>query len=209
MSTRTSTAASRSATRLWLLLGALVLGLVAVAFLTTGEEESAAAVTVTGDPLPAYDATASTDPAVGRLVPQINGSDLDGDPINLLTPQMPTVVVVVAHWCPHCQAEIPRLVEELRANGLPEGAEVVTVATSNLPTRPNYPAADWLDREGWFFDTLLDDDANTAGLALGVSSYPMTVWLDADHRVVLRTAGALPDGIFSDLLAEIATGEAM
>lgn len=206
MSTRTTNSA-RSATRMWFVLGTLVVVLLGLALWTgSGSTPEGGEVTVGGEPLPPYDSNLPTDPAVGMTAPTILGTDLDGNPVELVSQGRPTVVVVVAHWCPVCQREIPRIQGELMRSGIPDGVEIVTVATSNMPTRPNYPAATWLERENWHYDTLLDDGANTAGQALGVTAYPATIWLDADEKVVLRTAGEIRDGAFTQMLTALAEG---
>ena len=57
----------------------------------------------------------------------------------------------VAHWCPHCQAEVPRIVALAEQGRLPEGVDVAAVSTAVDATAPNYPPSAWLDRVGWPF----------------------------------------------------------
>ncbi len=112
----------------------------------------------------------------------------------------PKVVVFVAHWCPHCQREVPRLSEYLRDNPVPAGVEIVTVATGTTADRPNHPPSEWLERENWPGPVLADsEDAKTAE-AFGLSAYPFFVAVDKDGKVVARTSGELTTDQFAELL---------
>ena len=51
----------------------------------------------------------------------------------------------LAHWCPHCQAEMPRLVALAKAGKL-DGVDVTGVATGTNPGYPNYPPSAWLKK---------------------------------------------------------------
>ena len=104
----------------------------------------------------------------------------------------PLAIVILAHWCPNCQAEVPRLVDDIAANGVPDGVKIVTLSTSIDRARPNYPPSAWLERESWREPTLVDDAGSTALAALGMSSFPAFVFVDADGNVVLRTTGQIP-----------------
>ena len=44
----------------------------------------------------------------------------------------PKIVVFLAHWCPHCQAEVPRLVDWFGENGVPDDVDY-----ANIPWRNN------------------------------------------------------------------------
>jgi thiol-disulfide isomerase/thioredoxin len=64
------------------------------------------------------------------------------------------VVVFVAHWCPHCQAEVPRIVALAKAGKV--SVPIVGVATGTDASAPNYPPSAWLQREGWPYPVLVD-----------------------------------------------------
>ena len=49
------------------------------------------------------------------------------------------MVVFLAHWCPHCQAEVPELVE-LAKEGVFDGVDVTAVATGTPTRTPQLPA---------------------------------------------------------------------
>ncbi|MGI8938357.1 MAG: TlpA family protein disulfide reductase [Iamia sp.] len=68
-------------------------------------------VTAEGEPLAPYVAD-SADPAIGQVAPTLTGIDPAGDPVTIDPgAEGPMVIAFVAHWCPHCQAEVPRLVD--------------------------------------------------------------------------------------------------
>ncbi len=156
-----------------------------------------APVTVTGNPLPATPAGASglidpsTDPAVGRPVPTLSGVTFDGSPVVVGTPGHPTIVAFVAHWCPHCQAEVPRLQQWRTDGSLPAGVDWATVSTSVDAGAPNYPPSAWLSRVGWTAPVLADSVDTTAGQAWGLQSFPYLVAVRADGTVAARGVGEL------------------
>ena len=51
----------------------------------------------------------------------------------------------LAHWCPHCQAEVPRIVTLAKAGAF-DGLDVASVATGTSSQYPNYPPSAWLAR---------------------------------------------------------------
>jgi thiol-disulfide isomerase/thioredoxin len=116
--------------------------------------------------------------------------------------------MVVAHWCSHCQAEVPRVQKWLDASGMPADVDLVTVATSNDPARGNFPAADWLRREKWSVPTIVDDKQNQAGNAFGVSGFPYFVVTDAQGKVVYRTSGEITEDQWNALLEAARSGKA-
>lgn len=146
-------------------------------------------VTVEGSSLEAF-ASTDGDSAIGERAPVVSGSDSSGSAASIGEAGEPTIVAFLAHWCPHCQAELPVLVD-LMADGELEGIRMVAVLTGTSAERPNYPPLAWLDREGWEGDTLLDDESSTAAQAYGLTSYPFLVFLDADGTVVARTVGEI------------------
>ena len=152
-------------------------------------EESAPAVEVSGDALPQFESTEG-DEAVGLAFPTLAGTGLDGEPMTIGGSGRPTLVMYVAHWCPHCQREVPVVQDWVDAGNLPEGVDLVTVSTSIDPSRPNYPPSAWLADEGWTAPTLVDPDGSAA-VAGGLTGYPYFVVVDADGNVVARTTGEL------------------
>ena len=155
--------------------------------------ENYGAVVVSGDPLPPLPASGDDDPAIGATAPTITSEQASGTTtVDPAAEGGPMLIVFLAHWCPHCQAELPSYVE-LAEQGELDGLRTVAVATSTTPERPNYPPSAWLDEEGWTGDRFYDDRDSTAAAAYGLTSFPYTVIVDADGKVVDRFSGEQPD----------------
>ena len=164
-------------------------------------------VRVTGEALPRL--SPDTDPGVGREAPRVEGAAFDGSPVTIgAGVGAPQLVMVVAHWCPHCQKEVPRITEWLRSKGAPEGVELRGVSVSANPDAPNYPPSEWLDEEGWTIPTIADDEDGSAAAALGVSAYPFFVAIDGSGKVVARTSGELTTEEVERLVQAARTGRA-
>jgi thiol-disulfide isomerase/thioredoxin len=200
----------RSGVVFWVALVALVAVAAAVAVLLgRGDGDSvepganASPVSVQGEALPPFDSEATLDPAVGMRVPTVSGSDLDGAPLTVPDGAAPYVLVVLAHWCPHCQNEVPLLVDWMRAGEAPDEVAFFAVATANDSSAENYPADAWLEREGWDVPTLLDDDDRSAANALGTTGFPYFVFVDRDGEVAGRHAGELGVEALEERIADL------
>jgi len=151
--------------------------------------ELTAQVAITGEALPDFDSTAATDPALGLAIPEVVGIDFDGEPISITANGKPKLLIFLAHWCPHCQAEVPRIQAWIDQNGMPEFMEIISIATAINAERPNYPARDWLEREGWSVPVLIDDSNLATLRAYGMGSFPAFVLVGADGAVLHRAVG--------------------
>ena len=199
--------------RMPLLLGGGVLALVAVAAVvafalsgtaTNGLAEPARVPTsVSGTALPALP-NSGLDTAIGQTIPTLTGTDIAGNPFSIGPGDGPMAVVLLAHWCSVCQAEVPVLVDYLASSGMPEGVRLVTIATAIDAARPNYPPSTWLEREGWTAPTMVDDAASRGLSALGMTAFPGFVFVDADGTVVQRSTGQIPAEAFDQLVRAIA-----
>lgn len=145
-------------------------------------------IQIEGSDLPAVPDTGD-DPAIGMPAPAIIGDTVSVQPGG----GTPTLVMFLAHWCPHCQREVPRVVQWVTDNGKPQGVNVIGVATQSTPSQGNYPPGDWLDREKWPFPVIFDDEASTAWTAYGHGGFPYWVVIDKDGNVAGRFSGELPD----------------
>jgi thiol-disulfide isomerase/thioredoxin len=161
-------------------------------------------IAVEGEALPALEQGGASDPARGMVAPVISGEDDKGNQISIGGPGEPRIVMFLAHWCSHCQREVPKVTDYLASNDV--GVEFLSVATGSNATAPNYPPSVWLEREEWPVSTIYDDQANTAGTAYGLSGYPFWVVLDSDGVVQARFSGALTD---EQLVAVVETTEAL
>lgn len=190
------------------LLGVVALGLIAVVAGLVGggddDDDTASAgsetrdVEVRGDALVALEDPAD-DPTVGQPAPVVTGETFDGEALTIAG-DGPAVVVFLAHWCPHCQREVPVLVDHFGEAGVPEDVDVFAITTSVDPSAPNYPPSAWLEREGWDIPTLYDDETGSAARAFGLSGFPYFVAIDADGNVVARASGELDPPQFEALL---------
>ena len=157
------------------------------------------AVTVEGQPLPEYQG--DPDPAVGMVAPTLIGTTYDGTPMEIVPGEGgPMMVVFFAHWCPHCNDEIPVLLEWRDSGAIPEELQVVGVSTAVNDARPNFPPDEWLADFGWDWPTMADDAEATAFLAYGGSVFPFFVILGADGTVKARNSGELPIEALNELV---------
>ena len=134
------------------------------------------------------------DPAVGKAAPTLTGYDLAGRPVTIDpgSDGKATMVVFLAHWCPHCNYEIPVL-NEWKAKGLmPPNLRVVGVTTASRQDQANWPPSKWLVAKKWTFDQFADSEKQEAAAAYGVGGYPFLVFIDAAGNVTSRASGEIP-----------------
>lgn len=158
------------------------------------EVSQTAEVTISGD-LPRMPRSGvmadSDDPANGEVAPTLTGTDFAGQDVVIEPDGRAKVIYFIAHWCPHCQEEVPKVQELIDAGALPAGVDVYAVSTTTDRTRGNYPPSAWLGGVGFSPPVLRDDDNNRSLVAFGAGAFPFAVYLDADHRVVARSSGTL------------------
>lgn len=161
----------------------------------TGVVSEFSDITVTGDSLPAFDsASTATDTAIGMTAPIVSGKGFTGTEITTDGAGTPTMLVFLAHWCPHCQREVPLLVQWEKDGKTPTGIDVIAVATGTDPANPNYPPSEWLAREGFpaLWPVIADSNDKKAANAFGLSGYPYFVLVDAQGKVFKRLSGEIP-----------------
>ncbi len=163
-----------------------------------------ATVTVSGDSLPAFGGEPASDAAIGLEAPNLTGQGFDGEEISITNDGRPKVILFLAHWCPHCQREVPVLQSYADATGFTDSVDIYSVATSNSPTQPNWPPSSWLEREGWTFPTIVDDPESTAFQAFGQGGFPYYVLIGSNGQVALRMSGEQDPAALADLLVELA-----
>lgn len=206
---------SRAPIVIGVVIGLVVVALIAAVVLTSGGDggsdiaegtgaaaardatQETATVTVQGEDLPQFTgsgaaelADPSTDDAVGRRIPKLTGQSFDGSEV-VIDPDdgRPKVILFLAHWCPHCQAEVPRIQEWIDDGNKPGGVDIYAVSTAVAPDRPNYPPSNWIEGEGFDPIVLLDDESGTAATAYALPGFPYFVLVDADGNVVQRGSG--------------------
>jgi thiol-disulfide isomerase/thioredoxin len=197
---------------LWITLGVVVALAAVVAIVASGGSnaptgtagiEETRAVEVTGTSLAPLGS--GPDPAVGQLAPVARGASFDGTPVTIGGDGTPRVIAFVAHWCPHCQREVPLLSAYLGDDPMPEGVDLVTVATSTGADRPNYPPSAWLAREEWPGPVLADSADGTTAQAFGLTAFPYFVAVNAAGDVMARTSGEISTAQFAQLVSSAST----
>lgn len=199
-----------------ILIGVVVVAAIAIALLagrssdddkaatgsggTTLPEKAAQPARIEGNSLPSFDPR-TADAAIGQTLPTASGTGVDGQPVTVGPKGRPGVVMYLAHWCPHCQREVPLIVQWMRDGKAPAGFDLQAVTTAIDPAKPNYPPSAWLAKEGWTIPTLIDPD-NKVAQAAGLSGFPYYIWYDADGKVVARSSGELPIATIEELNAK-------
>lgn len=156
---------------------------------------------ITGTPLPKF-SSPTDDPAVGLAAPVVRGHDHAGTPVAIEPNGRVQMVIFAAHWCPHCQREIPLIQAWVNDGGQPADVDIVTVSTGIEPTAPNYPPAAWFEREGWTAPVIVDE-TNSVATAYGLASYPYFVILDGSGDVFARFSGEIPTADLERILASV------
>ena len=214
----TTTTPKDSSNRLFILaiVGIAVLGIFVVAYLASNRDgltepgEQTATAEITGDvlaPMPQQPKVTdlTTDPAAGTVAPDIVGTDFLGEEVRIEADGRPKVVYFLAHWCPHCQAEVPVVQDLIDGGQVPEGLDLYAVSTAVDSSEGNYPPQSWLERANFSLPVVRDDAASSVFQAWGGSGFPYVVYLDGENRVLARSSGSLTaDSILQ--LWEVAAG---
>ncbi len=161
-------------------------------------------VTVSGAPLLQHPGNSSADPSVGMPAPEVFSADFAGIPASIENDGTPKMIMFLAHWCPHCQTEVSALQPWIDENGIPDGVDLVSVATMNDEARPNYPPDAWLESEGWTPRVVVDSATNRIANAFGLSATPFYVLVDGSGNVVQRISGGLSVEVVGAMLQALA-----
>ena len=180
--------------------------IVVLALAIAGEEPLDASIgygdpVVTGDPLPLFN-SAAADPVVGLPAPSAVGADWEENEVSIEADGRSKIIIFLAHWCPHCQAEVPVVQTWLDAGNLPDDVDMYSVVTSTDRLRPNWPPQDWLEEEGWTVSAIMDDEIGTIAANYGMSGTPFYVVLDGDNNVIRRISGEIGTAGLDVLVAE-------
>lgn len=160
-------------------------------------------VCVQGTALPQATDNPSTDPAIGLQIPTVGGSAFDGSPVTIGPDPKPQLLIFAAHWCPHCQREIPVITQWIASGGLPKDIQLTLVATGTNPDFPNYPPSKWLQKEKWPEPVLVDNENSDAATAFGLNAYPYFVFVNANGTVAARTSGELTVDVINTALSAL------
>ena len=166
-------------------------------------------VTVDGSVLPPPP-QAGNDTALGLVAPVLAGESFDGSVVTTASEGGPVMVVFLAHWCPHCNDEIPRLLELEDAGRFPDDLKIVGVSTGVRADLVNFPPSEWIVETGWVWPVLVDGVDFTNGFfmgaeAFGVNAFPFITVVGADGTVLGRWSGeSEPDDFIAKLDAALA-----
>lgn len=200
---------SSSGSRTGVIVGAVggLVVLLLVAAVVLGNEEVRAEYgtpELIGASLPPMPTQVSVDTsATGLVAPDVLGQNYAGDDVSITNDGTAKGIVFLAHWCPHCQEEVPRVQEWLDSGGGVEGVDLYSVSTAVNSGSPNYPASDWLKREGWTVPIIVDDQETSVLNAYGRGGFPYWVFLNADGTVAVRAAGQLSIEQLEELLSNL------
>jgi thiol-disulfide isomerase/thioredoxin len=181
-------------TILWIIAGVVGLGLIVVLAFSIASEESLdesiafGEITVEGANLPFLE-DPSTDPALGAVAPTVSGGDWNDNQYSIAADGRAKIVIFLAHWCPHCQVEVPVVQDWINSGGLPSDVDMYSITVLSEKLRPNWPSQDWLEDEGWTVPVIMDDAQGSAVLAYGMTGTPFYVVLDGENTNLGRFSG--------------------
>src|SRR5262245_36143185 len=153
-------------------------------------------VEVQGASLPLLETTdVADDPARGMVAPILIGEDFDGNTVRVdAAADGPTLAIFLAHWCPHCNREVPRINELRDAGAIPDGLNIVGISTGISPDRPNWPPSEWFKDMDWTYPVIadgIDVERKTfiAADAYGLDGFPFMTLIGSDGKVLARWSG--------------------
>ena len=141
--------------------------------------------------------------ATGIDATTVTGEDFDNNTVVVGNDGRPKAIVFLAHWCPHCQAEVPSVQAWLDATGGVDGVDMYSIATAINSGRDNHPPSDWLENEGWTVPVIRDDQDSSVLRAYGNGGFPFWVFTNSDGTVALRVAGEIPIADLEEILQNL------
>lgn len=147
-------------------------------------------VTVIGEALaPRPDSGGDTE--IGKAAPTLEGFGFDGEPVTIEPGKdgKPIMIAFLAHWCEHCNYELPQLVEWIDSGRAPGDLQIYAVATSLREGGGNYPPSGWFESENWPYAVLADSKKFDAAAAYGLDGLPFMVVIDSDGTLAVRFSG--------------------
>jgi len=159
-------------------------------------------VEILGEPIPA-------NAEIGAAAPAFKAQPNNSEEPIMVDPADGTVRLIgfFAHWCPHCQREVPRVAQWLAENGVPEEIEIIAISTAVREGAPNYPPSEWFIDENWPTQILVDSEESELATAYGLGGFPYWILVDATGTVMHRSSGELTEeqfGYLVDLAISIA-----
>jgi thiol-disulfide isomerase/thioredoxin len=141
--------------------------------------------------------------AIGAAVPDFMAPRLGGGVVSWRDRSgEPSVLVVWASWCPHCQRLLPLLVRVARDYPT---VRMLTVTTS-IGRHGGPSPSEFVARYGVVFPVALDDADNTLARALGVFRYPTVYWVGCDGLVQGMSEGEAAEAALRGAFERLAAG---
>jgi len=191
---------------LWLTIG-VVVGLALIAVVVIGEGGDDPNSEVDGPVVLEKTLDLGTAVAIGDQIAEIESIGFDEQAVSISPDDgRAKFVIFVAHWCPHCQSEVPRLVEWLRDGKKPDDLDVYMVSTFVDGTNQNFPPQAWLADEGVFDEditVLLDTSKSEIADNFGLNTVPSLALVTADGALIQRESTLLSGKVLDELAARI------
>ena len=168
-----------------IITGALVvIGVIVVIVVAVSQNRGAARTTAAGS-------TPGATVAVGAPIPDFTVKSQEGKTLTKAdSVGKPTLIVFFASWCPHCQAEAPRIVQIAKAN---PDLNVVMIGVGDRETQADIYS--FAGKYGLPFPTFADPTAQDLGKtaqAWGITGYPTL--FAVDKTGIVRDRNENPDG---------------
>lgn len=144
------------------------------------------------------------DAALGMVLGDVAGIEYYSDTELIIDPTDGTARawLIWAHWCPHCQRELPPLSDWYAENADQyPNVELISVSSSIDPTRGN-PLEPYLEELQLPFPVIVDPDLRLAE-QFGLSAYPFWVFTAGDGTTLLRIAGFLEIDQVADIFGQL------
>lgn len=183
-------------------IAVVVVAAIAVALvflLNRGGNDSAStsqAAPTTADPGPTGqggDLTVSGTATPGAPAPALSGPDLASGKRYSLAEMTgkPTLVVFWAHWCPHCQKEMPVVQQVADEQAGSFNFLTVTTAIGQQPAAPRFSTPERLMATDSITMPVLRDGRNEAAVAYDVKGFPAFYMVDAAGKLVGTASGEM------------------
>ena len=139
----------------------------------------------------------------------IQTDSLDGSQIVLGESKFPTVLIVLAHWCPHCRNEVREIAtffsdySDEQGEIIIDGVRFMSLVTSIKNDRSNFPPHEWLINENWVLPTLVDNQSSDISSALRVRSFPSYIIFDRYGYIIGMIPGRIEKQGIKNLIQQI------
>lgn len=158
--------------------------------------------------LPQFQSTSNDSAVIAHMeLPEITGSEYySGEQVTYPAGSdgKARVWLIWAHWCPHCQAELPDLNTWWPENASNYPNVDLASVTTAIDASLGNPLETYLDTEQFSFPVIVDDTGQVA-TQFGTTAFPFWVVTDNEGRVVLRVAGEIGIDNVEQIFAELET----